>query len=172
MATGLNSGVYKFVLVLHILAAIVGFGSVFLAGVFGAKAQARGGREGLAISEVVFDVAEHWSTWFIYAVPVLGIVLILVSQDAWKFSQMWISLSFLLYIVGIGLSHGLHFPNLRRMNVLGAELVSGAASPAGGGPPPQVAELEARGKRAAAVGSILNLLVVAILFLMVFKPGL
>jgi len=172
MATGLNSGVYKLLLTLHILAAIVGFGSVFLAGVFGAKAQARGGREGLAISEVVFDVAEHWSTWFIYAVPVLGIIVLLLSQDVWKFSQMWISASFLLYIIGIGLSHGVHFPNLRRMNALGAELVAGGPAPAGGGPPPQVAELEACGKKAAAVGMVLNLLVVVILFLMVFKPGL
>ncbi len=169
---GTNSGAYKFVLVLHILTAIVGFGSVSLAGVFAKKAQARGGREGLAVNEVLVDVAEHWSEWFIYAVPLLGIGLILMSDDAWKFSQTWISLSFLLYIVGLGLSHAVHFPNLRRMNALAAELVSGAPSPGGGGPPPQVAELEARGKKAGAVGLILNLIVVAILALMVFKPGL
>ncbi len=171
MATGVNSGLYKFLLVLHILAAVVGFGSVFLAGVFGAKAQARGGREGLAISEVVMDVSEHWSMWFIYAVPLLGILLILVSKDVWKFSQMWISLSFLLYIVGVGVTHAVLFPSVRRMNSLGAEMASGAPS-AGGGPPPQGTEMDALGKRVAAVGMALNLLVVAILFLMVFKPGL
>ena len=154
---GISSGAYKFVLVLHILAAIVGFGSVFLAGVFGAKAQARGGREGLAISETVVDVAEHWSEWFIYAVPLLGIGLILMSDDVWKFSQTWISISLLLYIVALGLSHGVHFPNLRRMNALAAELASGGPSPGGDGPPPQVAELEKRGKKAAAVGMVLNL---------------
>ena len=76
MDTGLNSGIYKLLLVLHILAAIIGFGSVFLAGVFASKAQARGGREGLAVTEVLVDVAEHWSEWFIYAVPLLGIGLI------------------------------------------------------------------------------------------------
>jgi len=172
MDAGLNSGIYKLLLVLHILAAIIGFGSVFLAGVFASKAQARGGREGLAVTEVLVDVAEHWSEWFIYAVPLLGIGLILVSDDAWKFSQTWISMSFLLYIIALGLSHGVHFPNLKRMNALGAELVAGGPAPAGGGPPPQVAELEARGKRAGAVGAALNLLMVAILFLMIWKPGL
>jgi uncharacterized membrane protein len=169
---GTNSGTYKFVFVLHLLAVIIGFGSVMLSGVFGAKAKARGGREGAAVAEVTLDVAEHWSEWFIYAVPILGIVLILVSDDAWKFSQTWISLSLLLYIVALGLVHAVHFPNLRRMNVVAAEL--GAGPPpggAGGGPPPQVAELEARGKRAAAVGGVLNLLVVVIVFLMVWKPG-
>jgi len=50
--------------------------------------------------------------------------------------------------------------------------VAGAPAPAGGRPPPQVAELEARGKRAGAVGAALNLLMVAILFLMIWKPGL
>ena len=172
MDAGLNSGIYKLLLVLHILAAIIGFGSVFLAGVFASKAQARGGREGLAVTEVLVDVAEHWSEWFIYAVPLLGIGLILVSDDVWKFSQTWISMSFLLYIIALGLSHGVHFPNLKRMNALGAELVAGGPAPAGGGPPPQVAELEARGKRAGAVGAALNLLMVAILFLMIWKPGL
>ncbi len=171
MGTGAGSGLYKLVLVLHLLCAIVGFGSVMLAGVFASKAQARGGREGLAVTEVLVDVAEHWSEWFIYAVPILGILLILLSDDAWKFSQAWISVSFLLYIVGLGVSHGVHFPNLRRMNALAAELLAGGPSAAGQGPPPQVAELEARGKKAAAVGMFLNLLVVAILFLMVWKPG-
>ncbi|MGI9022089.1 MAG: DUF2269 family protein [Acidimicrobiales bacterium] len=165
-----GSGLYKLVLALHLLSAIVGFGSVFLADVFAARARARGGREGLAITEVLVDVAEHWSMWFIYAVPLFGILLVMLSEDVWTFSQTWISMSFLLWFVGVGLAHGLHFPNLRRMNALGAELVAGGESP-GEGPPPQVAELEARGKRAAAVGGVLNLILVAIVFLMVWKPG-
>lgn len=171
---GVNSGIYKFVLVLHLMTAIVGFGSVFLFGVFGSKAQARGGREGVAVAEVTVEVGKHWSEWFIYAVPIFGILLVLVSDDVYKFSQAWISLSFLLYLVGIGLSHAVHFPNLHRMNELARQLVAGVPPDGGGtgGPPPQVAELEARGKKAAAVGGILNLLVVAIVFLMVWKPGL
>ena len=171
METGVGSDLYNLVFVLHILSVIIGFGSVFLADVFAAKARARGGREGAAVNEVLVDVAEHWSLWFIYAVPLFGIALIMLSDDTWKFSQSWISMSFLLYIVAIGLAHGLHFPNLRRMNAIGAELAAGGSSPGGGGPPPQVAELEARGKRAAAVGGILNLIMIAILFLMVWKPG-
>jgi uncharacterized membrane protein len=170
---GTNSGAYKFFFALHLLTVIVGFGSVMLLGVFGTKAKRRGGREGSAVAEIALDVAEHWSAWFIYAVPVLGILLVLLSDDAWKFSQAWISLSFLLYLVGLGLVHAVHFPNLRRMNQLAAELnAAPAAGGSTGGPPPQVAELEARGRRAALVGAVLNLLVVAVVFLMVWKPGL
>ncbi len=170
---GTNSGIYKFVYVLHLMTVIVGFGSVFLFGVFGAKAKARGGREGLAISQATFEVGKQWSEWFIYAVPIFGIILVLLSDDQYKFSQAWISFSFLLYIVALGVHHGMQTPNIRRMNELAAELVT-AGSPAGGaagGPPPQVAELEARGKRAAALGAVLNLITIGIVFLMTWKPG-
>ena len=54
--------------------------------------------------------------------PVLGIVLVLMSEDVFEFSQAWISLSFVLYIVAIGLLHGLHLPTVRRINAADAEL--------------------------------------------------
>jgi len=157
---GIDSGAYKFIEVLHVVAVVVGFGGMFLAGVIGAKAQARGGAGGKAVADAAFDVTEHWSQWFIYAVPVLGILLILMSDDVYKFSQMWISISFLLYVLFVGLMHGLHLPNIRRMNELMAE-----------GGPDQVAELDARGKRAGVVGAALNLTWVVVVVLMVFQPG-
>jgi hypothetical protein len=46
-----------------------------------------------------------------------------------------------------------------------------AAGPPAGGPPPQAAEMEQLGKRIAPVGAALNLLVIVIVALMVFKPG-
>ena len=174
MFPGAWSATYKVVLVLHLLSVIIGFGTVFLAGVYGAKAKARRGREGMAIAEAAYDVNANWAEWFIYAVPVTGIILILISDDVWKFSQSWISFSLLIYIVALGIVHGAHLPNIRKMNALMAELVAGP--PPGetggpGGPPPQAAELEQRGKRAGMLGGILNLLVVAAVVLMVFKPG-
>jgi uncharacterized membrane protein len=167
------SGIYKFLLVLHLLAVIVGFGPTVMAAAYGAKAKARQGREGLAIAETTYDVISNYAVWPIYAVPILGILLVLTSDDAWKFSQTWISLSFLLYFVAIGIVHAIHQPNIRRMNQLMAELVAAGppAGGAGGGPPPQVAEIEARGKRAGMVGGVLNLLLVVIVALMVWKPG-
>ena len=170
---GPNSGIYKLFLVLHFLTIIVGFGPTTLAGVFGAKAKARRGREGQAIAEATFEVVDKWASPFIYAVPVFGILLVLVSDDAWQFSDAWISFSFLLYFVALGVVHGVHRPNLKLMNALMAELITGGAPVGGtaGGPPPQVAELEERGKRAGVVGGFLNLLLVILIVLMVWKPG-
>jgi hypothetical protein len=40
-----------------------------------------------------------------------------------------------------------------------------------GGPPPQLAQLEALGKRQAAAGASLNVVLAVILILMIWKPG-
>jgi uncharacterized membrane protein len=169
---GIGGDFYNFLLVLHLMAVIAGFGPTLLAPAFGAEAKARRGKEGLAIAEATFSVLGNYAEKIIYAVPILGILLILTSDDAWKFSQAWISLSFLLYIAALGIVHAVHYKNLRRMNELMAELAGGPPPGAGsGGPPPQVAELEARGKKAAMVGGILNLILVVIVILMVWKPG-
>lgn len=170
---GIDGDAYQFVKVLHILAVVVGFGAVSLNGVYGLQAKARRGREGLAIAEAMHTVTTKVAIWFIYAVPVLGILLILMSDDLFKFSQAWISMSFVVYIAIMGLAHAVQIPNVRRMLELMRELAAGApGAAAAGGPPPQVAELEQRGKQAAVVGGTLNLLMVVAIFLMVFKPGL
>jgi uncharacterized membrane protein len=169
---GLTSGVYRLVFLLHILAVIAAFGPWLLAPAFAAQARTRRGREGLAIADTTYTVLSTYAMWIAYTVPVLGILLVLLSDDLWKFSQAWISLSFLLYIVAVGVAHALHLPNLRRMNELMAQLAEGPPpGTAPGGPPPQVAELETRGQRAALVGGALNVLLVLILVLMIWKPG-
>ena len=169
----IDGGFYKFCLVLHILCAIIGFGAVFLNGVYGQQMKVRmqsgRGAEALGIFDanlIVSKVGEY----FIYAVFVLGFAVLGLSDSEWKFSQTWVWLSIVLYIVGIGLSHGVLLPTVKRMGVLMHEMVAGP--PPVGGPPPQAVEMEALGKKLGVVGPVLNLLLVAILFLMVWKPGL
>ncbi len=58
-------------------------------------------------------------------------------------------------------------PGHRRLNALLLELEQ--AAPAGG-PPPQLARIEALGKRMAATSVVLHLSLVVILVLMVWKP--
>lgn len=168
---GLNGDFYRLLLVLHIVAAVIGFGTMFAAGFYGLAAKASRGKEAQAIAEATYKVTTTVGEWAIYAVPLLGILLILTSDDTWKFSQVWISLSFLVYVGALGLVHGVHLPNIRQMNALLGQLAAGP-QPGAGGPPPQVAELEARGKKAGLVGGILNVAWVLVVFLMVFKPGL
>ncbi|MBK5289625.1 MAG: hypothetical protein JJE46_14275 [Acidimicrobiia bacterium] len=73
--TGTTSNLYRVFLLLHLLAAIVGFGAVMLNGIYGAKSQQRPGPEGRAVSEVNFQVSEI-AEYFIYAVPVFGFLMV------------------------------------------------------------------------------------------------
>jgi uncharacterized membrane protein len=177
-------------MVLHILCVIIGFGGVMLAGVYGGEAKRRRGPEGLAVFEATEKVGKI-AEGFIIAVPFFGIALVLMSHKEWTFSQTWVMAAIAIYVVAITVSFTMHLPNLRRMGELMKELiamgpppaaVSGGAVPeedmhaasaaaAVGGPPPQAVELEARGKRAAMLGGFLNLAVVAVVILMVWKPG-
>lgn len=155
---GVDGDLYNVVLVLHILAAIIGFGGMFIAGFYGVESRRLPGAEGLVVAQATLKVSGQVPTVAVCAVPILGILLILMSDDVWQFSQAWISLSFLLYFVLMGLATGLQVPTLRKLVALRA---------AGG----NATQVEALGKKAAAVGAVVNVLWVITLALMVFKPG-
>jgi uncharacterized membrane protein len=163
----------KVLLFLHLLTVVVGIGGVMLNGVYGIQAKNNAGPAGLGITEAnhkVSDIAEY----FIYAIPVTGIWLVL-RVDAYDFDQTWIWMSLVLYVVGLGISHGVMRPTVKKMITLQRELVAMGPPPEGapaGGPPPQVVELEAHGKRLSTFGPVLNVLAVVLIYLMVFKPGL
>ena len=164
---------YNFVLVLHILCAIVGFGAVFLNGIYGQQMKTRlqSGRvaEAIGIYEANSKVSQI-GEYFIYAVFILGFALLGLSDSVIEFSQTWMWLSIVIYIVAIGLSHGVLMPAVRRMGLLMHEMAAGP--PPVGGPPPQAAEMASIGQKLGVVGPILDLSMIAVLFLMVYKPGL
>jgi uncharacterized membrane protein len=164
---------YNVVLTLHILCAIIGFGAVFLNGLYGQQAKARKGPEGLAISEANMFVSKIGEI-FIVAVLIFGLALVVMSDDVWSFEQTWIWLAIVIYVLAMGLSQGVMRPRVERMVALQRELVAGGPPPADAppGPPPQVAEMEKIGKQMGVIGLVLNLALIAVLVLMVFKPGI
>jgi hypothetical protein len=169
---GSNDTVYGFVLLLHILSAIVGFGAVQFNGLYAQQARQRPGREGVAILQANWSVSKV-AEIFIYLTFLFGVLLVLLSENYLiGFGDLWVSLSMLLYIVGIGLSHAILFPSVRKANALAEELSGSEGPPPGAqGPPPQVAQLEVLGKKIATTDMVLKLMLVAILFLMIWKPG-
>jgi hypothetical protein len=163
------SGIFKVLLVLHILSAIVGIGGVILNGLYAAQAQKWQGPPGRAISEAnyaVTSVAEK----VIYLIPVFGILLVLASDDVFKFSTTFVWLSLVLFIIAIGISHALLIPGHRKINSLLLEMEQGPAPV--GGPPPQVAQIQALGQTQGVTAMVLDLILVAILCLMIWQPGL
>jgi MFS family permease len=172
---GYNSFLYNVFYLLHLTAAIVGFGSSFVWPALAAKARARAPQEpgtAYAINRSGFEVASVLTAPFIWASGAFGIILVVLSDDLFDFGQTWISLAFLLFFGAALFALFVHTPNLRAMLTLQERLVSGEARPpASGGPPPEVAELQARGKRAGMYGGILHLLFLLLMIDMVWKPG-
>jgi len=166
---GLQGNVYRVVLILHILTVVFGFGPIVLAWLYDTESSKRGRQHAFAVGEVQFAVTSI-ATYVIYGIFVTGVLLVLASDKAWKFDSLWVSLAMLSYIVAIGISHGMLIPNERRLNVLRRELAQMDGEVLDG-PPEQAVELADRTKRAAAMGTVLDLILVFIIYLMVFKPG-
>lgn len=167
---GVGGFAYNLVLLLHILAAIVGFGGVLLNGVYAAKARALPPDQALAVMETNTFVSTKVAQKAIYLVPLFGIGAVEMSEDIWGWGQTWVWLSLVLYVVAVGLSHGVMGPAVKEMLSLQAEVA--AAGPPAGGPPPQAARMAELGKKIGPTSMVLDLALVTILVLMIWKPGL
>jgi hypothetical protein len=165
---GPGSNIYDLFLLLHILSAIAGFGGVLLNGAYAARAKALPPAQGLAVMEVNTWVSTRVAEGFILATAVFGFGLVGLSDGVIEFSATWVWLSLLLYIAALGVSHGLLRPKVRQMLGLQREMVD--AGPLQGAPP-QAQQLGALGKQIGAIAGVLDIALVTILFLMVFKPG-
>jgi uncharacterized membrane protein len=168
---GLNGNLYKFLLVLHIACVILGFGATAFNGLYLDRARRRGGREGATLLEANSD-ASRVAEFFVYAVLVLGILLVATSKSAWKFSQGWLSAAILLYLLDLGVLHGFVRRTQKRYDQVAAELteMTGSLSSTGD-QPSQVGVLEQLEQRLQLGWGIFNVVFLIILYLMVFKPG-
>jgi uncharacterized membrane protein len=159
---------YRVVLVLHILCAIVGFGAVTLNGIYAAQVRSRRGPEAVAIAEANYQ-ASKVGMYFVYAVIVLGFALVGMSDKAWKFGQTWVWLAIVLWVAAVGLAHGAIVPREKKVIALLRE-----GPVAGGGPGAASAsdgQVEALMRQVSLFGLLYVAAVVAILCLMVWKPG-
>jgi uncharacterized membrane protein len=148
-------GYYQLLLVIHIVTVVVGIGTVSLNGLYGAQAKKAGPNGGNAVVRANFAVTEV-AEYFIYAIPVTGILMIL-KNDAFELSDTWVWMSIALYVAAVGIAHGVLRPSSKRM----IELTAGPPTP----------EMEVVGKKLAMAGTANELIAVALIVLMVWKPG-
>lgn len=133
----IDDNAYKFVLLLHILAVVVGFAPA----VAGLVAPRGAGADWASVRAIraIYGPA-------VIVAGLLGIILVLLSDDAWGFGDAWVSAAILIWIASVG--------------VFQALIQRGAR--AGGG----------AGARQAVLGAqVLSVLVIVQVTLMVFKPG-
>lgn len=158
---------YHILVMLHLLCVIGGFGALAYNALYMSLAQRRpaGGTGAvIEINTLVSGLAEL----LIYAALLFGIGAVASSHSTVKFSQAWVSAAFAVYLVAIGVLHGWIKRHQRLYAGLVAKLESGAD------PSTQqadVVELQKLEKRVGFGWGVFNVLVIAAVYLMVFKPG-
>jgi uncharacterized membrane protein len=160
---------YRILVMLHLLCVIGGFGAVAYNGLYVSLAQRRPGAAGSSAVLEVNTLVSGLAELLIYAALVFGVGAVTASNSQIKFSQGWVSAAFAVYLVDIAILHGWIRRYQRRYTAV-VRLVEDAR-PAPGTRPLEVAELEILERRVALGWGVFNLLVVAAIYLMVFKPG-
>jgi uncharacterized membrane protein len=160
---------YRILVMLHLICVIGGFGAVAYNGLYVSLAQRRPGARGSSAVMEVNTLVSGLAELLIYAALVFGVGAVTASNSQVKFSQGWVSAAFALYLVDIGILHGWIRRFQRHYTAQLSELEHASVTP--GSRPPQLATLVALEKRVALGWGVFNLIVVAAVYLMVFKPG-
>lgn len=152
---------FTILLVLHVMSAIVGLGPSFAFGVLGPMSQKMGGAGGLAIMEGMHAIDRRLLNPAAMVVqPLTGALLIFESKRASTFfNHEWLWISIALYAVLMVLSYGVNNPAFFKMIDLAKQ---GRA---------ETPEFAQHAKKVMALGPALPALAVAIIVLMVWKPG-
>lgn len=146
---------------------IGGFGGLAYNALYLSLAQRRPGGGTTAILDVnrmVSGLAEV----LVYAVVLFGIGAVAASHKRIEFSDTWVSASLGVYVAAVGVLHGWIRPNQRRyasvVQTLEQPPAEGESRLAG------VAALHSYEKRVGFGWGVFNVLFVAVVVLMVFKP--
>lgn len=151
---GHNRSVFKLLLALHLLFAIFAIGPLAHA----ATTAARGVRKSDPAATTASVRMLRVYSWASVLVVVAGAALMSVRRNGEKvgeFSDLWIWLSLVLWLVSVVLILAVAVPALTRVS---RRLGEGAA-------------VSTMTLRVAAVGGIVGVLFAAIVFLMVYRPG-
>jgi uncharacterized membrane protein len=150
-----RNAAYDLVLLAHVLAALVGFGAVAVAGAY-AMALRRSG----AASESVrryYRPGVNWVGRVLFLVPVFGVALMAMSQGDWSFSDGWINIGLALWAVVAVVAEMALWPEERRIQAAVADPSVGAG-------------LRTRCLRVEATASMLSAVLIAATVVMVAKP--
>jgi hypothetical protein len=145
-----------------------GFGAVAYNALYMSLAQRRPAGGTGAVIEVNSQVS-GFAEMLIYAALLFGVGAVTLSHSSIKFSDAWVSGAFAIYLVDVGILHGW----IKRHQRLYAEVVRRLERPGadGGAAAAEVAQMKSLEKRVGFGWGAFNLLVVAAVYLMVFKPG-
>ncbi len=155
--------IYRIILLGHIVSAIVGFGALITHGTFHARAVRSRPPDAMPILDATARGARLAEYGF-YGVLGFGIVLVALSDDVYRYGAPWVSAAFVIWMVIVGLVHGLIRPARSR-------LIEVATSADGEADLAEHADAQPLLARLAIGEATTQLLLVGALILMIWKPG-
>jgi Predicted integral membrane protein (DUF2269) len=162
------SVLFQSFVLLHVTCAIGGFGALVHRSFVLDLARRRGDAAAAGVLAVYGQISQVGEV-LVYGVLVFGLAAVAAAPSGISFSKPWVGAAIAVYIVMIGVLHGLVRPAERRYRRTMLEL---AQTPAMAPPkrPPQLAELDRLYRRIGAGMGIFNLALIGALYLMVFRP--
>ncbi len=156
---------YDILLTLHLICVIGGFGYLAYSGLTLVAGRRRGAAVGtLEITLQVGVLAEL----LVYGAVIFGIGAV-GSSHAWKFSQTWVWLAIILYVVDLGVLHAVIKKGQRQYKSLATALADHT------GPTPDrpaaADRIEGLERRVALGWGVFNVVTIAVVALMVWRPG-
>lgn len=149
MLAAIGSSTYNLFLLLHVLSVIVAFAPAFVWPVVNASMRGRGEvPAGVRAQAARNTMTVHGPATVLAGL--FGILLIVTSEEVWEFSQAWVSGAFLVWFVILGIQLGALLPAERK-----------------------AAAGDAKAEKMVGMFSgITHLLLIVMLYLMIWKPGL
>lgn len=142
-----SDNAYDLVLLLHIVAVLIAFAPAVNHPIFAQRFKADGQLERFATHAAANGRFLHLPA--LVVAGLLGIVLVVLSDEIIEFSEAWVSLSLLVWIALAGVVSALILPSERKV---------------------AAGQLEAQ-RTAEMGGQLAGVLLLVMLYLMIFKPG-
>jgi cytochrome bd-type quinol oxidase subunit 2 len=152
---------YDIVLLAHVLSALVGLGAVAVAGAYALALRRSGaGSEGV---RRYYRPGVNWAGRVLFLVPVFGVILVAMSRGDWSYSDTWIMVGLVLWVLIVLAAEMALWPEER-------QLQAAVADPGSTDDPASAEALRARCLRVAVLAAALSAGLVAATVVMVGKP--
>jgi uncharacterized membrane protein len=152
---------YSVLLLLHVAAALVGFGALAVTGLQAARARRGPGQPGAPGLRRYFRPGVNWAGRSLYLVPVLGFALLADSGGAFDPGDAWVVAGLVLWLAAASVAEAVVWPGERRIQLV---VSSRWDDPAAAG------ALARECRRVAAASAVLVAVFVAAVVIMVGKP--
>jgi len=169
---------YTSLLMLHVLCAIVGFGTMAMTGVQAARARRGPSPSGSEGVRRYFRPGVNWAGRTLYGVPVFGFSLIGASHGAFRPGDGFVVIGLVLWLAATLVAEVVVWPGERRIQLglaarwsdAGAAAAAGADAGAAGADAGAAGALDRECRRVAASAALLVVLFLAATVIMVGKP--